>query len=245
MTTQQTATPLGGSPQAATTHAATTQAATTQAATTTRALLAGGVLAGPVFVGVAGVQVLTRDGFDLSRHPISLLSLGDLGWVQIANFVVAGLLSLAFAIGMRRVLHPGRGGTWGPLLVGAYGVGLVAGGVFVADPSLGFPPGAPEGVPATFSWHAVLHGVAPALAFNAMIVACFVFVRRFAGLRERGWVWYSVLTGVAALVLTAWPDQDGISVRLAIAVALTFAWETALAARLMAEPAARKGSTSA
>jgi hypothetical protein len=97
----------------------------------TRALLACGVVAGPLFLAVAVLQALTREGFDLSRHPLSLLSLGELGWIQIANFVVAGLLSVAFAVGLRRVLHLGRGGTWGPLLIGTYGVGLIMGGVFV------------------------------------------------------------------------------------------------------------------
>ena len=38
----------------------------------------------------------------------------DLGWIQITTFVVTGLLWVAFAVGMRRVRHPGRGGTWGP-----------------------------------------------------------------------------------------------------------------------------------
>jgi uncharacterized protein DUF998 len=76
----------------------------------TRRLLICGVLAGPFFVAVAGVQVATRDGFDLARHLLSLLSLGDLGWIQIGNFVVSGLLSIAFAVGMRRALHPGRAG---------------------------------------------------------------------------------------------------------------------------------------
>jgi hypothetical protein len=54
------------------------------------------------------------DGFDLSRHPISLLSLGSLGWIQIANFVVTGGLYVACAVGMWRALRPGRNGTWGP-----------------------------------------------------------------------------------------------------------------------------------
>jgi Protein of unknown function (DUF998) len=85
---------------------------------TTRALLAGGAVAGPLFIIVGLLQAVTREGFDLRRHPLSLLSNGDLGWIQIANFVVTGLLFAAAAVGMRRVMHPGRGGTWGPLLVG-------------------------------------------------------------------------------------------------------------------------------
>jgi hypothetical protein len=121
-----------------------------------RILLACGVIAGPLFVGVAALQALTRDGFDLSRHRLSRLSLGDLGWIQITNFVVAGLLSTAFAVGMWLVLHPGRAGTWGPILTGVFGAGLAAGGVFVPDPCLGFSPGAPgdarRGTPAKQRW---------------------------------------------------------------------------------------------
>jgi hypothetical membrane protein len=115
----------------------------------TRALLACGVVAGPLFVAVALLQALTRDGFDLGRHPLSLLSLGELGWIQITNFVVAGLLSVAFAVGLRRVLHPGRGGRWGPLLVGAYGVGLIMGGVFVTDAGPASPPAPRPGRPSS------------------------------------------------------------------------------------------------
>ena len=47
--------------------------------TLTRALLAAGVVAGPLFYVMVGIQALTRPGFDIRRHPLSLLSLGDLG----------------------------------------------------------------------------------------------------------------------------------------------------------------------
>jgi hypothetical membrane protein len=199
----------------------------------TRALLACGVVAGPLFLAVAVLQALTRDGFDLSRHPLSLLSMGELGWIQIANFVVAGLLSVAFAVGLRRVLQPGRGGRWGPLLVGAYGVGLIMGGVFVTDAGAGFPPGAPAGAPEQLSWHGVLHAIAPVLAFLSLIAACFVLARRFAGLGQRGWATYCVATGVALLGLLAWPDQDTVIVQLAVAIVLGWAWLSVLAARLL------------
>jgi hypothetical membrane protein len=102
----------------------------------TRALLTCGA-PGPVFVTTVAAQALLRDGFDLRRHPISLLSLGALGWIQVTAFVVAGLLSLAFAMGLRQVLHPGPAGTWAPALVGIFGLGLVVGGVFRPDPALG------------------------------------------------------------------------------------------------------------
>ncbi|HEU4945709.1 MAG TPA: DUF998 domain-containing protein [Kribbella sp.] len=201
----------------------------------TSALLAAGVAAGPVFILTAVAQILFRDGFDLSRHPLSLLSLGDLGWIQITNFVVSGLLVLAFAVGLRQVLHPGRAGTWGPILVCAFGVGLILGGAFLTDPSLGFPVGAPADLPETRSRHAIVHDLAPGLALDAIIVATIVVARRFARGRQWSWVAYCAATGTAVLVLSFWPSLDGISIRLALAVATAFAWVSALAVRLRAD----------
>jgi hypothetical protein len=80
---------------------------------TTR-LLVCGIVAGPLFLVTWLIQAFAREGFDPTRHPISLLSLGSLGWIQIANFLVAGALFVAFAVGMRRVLHPSRSGIWAP-----------------------------------------------------------------------------------------------------------------------------------
>lgn len=76
----------------------------------TRALLAAGVIAGPLYIAVGLVQMLIRPGFDIRRHELSLMSNGDLGWIQIGNFVVTGLLSIACALGVRRVLRGSRGG---------------------------------------------------------------------------------------------------------------------------------------
>jgi hypothetical membrane protein len=211
----------------------------------TRALLTCGAVAGPLFLGVAAAQVALRAGFDLTRHPLSLLSLGDLGWIQSANFVLAGILSLAAAVGIRRTLRPARGGAWGPRLVGVYGVGLVVAGIFTADPSMGFPAGAPAGNPETLSWHAVLHGVGAMLAFPSLILASFVLARTFGALGRPGWAAYSVATGVVTLAVTFWPGQDGISLRLAVGAALTFGWLSAVTARLAAPAPGRVGSASA
>jgi len=203
--------------------------------TGTRALLACGVVAGPLFVAVGLLQMLTRDGFDPTRHPLSLLSLGELGWVQIANFVVAGLLFAASAVGMRRVLHPGRAGTWGPLLVGVYGLGLIMGGVLVADPALGFPPGTPDGIPDQMSWHGTLHAVAPVLASLALIAACLVFARRFAGLRRRGWAAFCVAVAVIDLAPAPLSGHDLFVPVLGVSAALGLGWVSVMAARLLTE----------
>jgi hypothetical protein len=124
----------------------------------TRLQLVAGIIAGPLFIAVWAIQAFTREGFRPAFHPLSLLALGEQGWVQIANFVVTGLLYIVFATGMRRLLHPGRAGTWAPILVALVGVGLVVAGVFTTDPGAGFPVGAPAGAP-VMSWHGAVHEV--------------------------------------------------------------------------------------
>lgn len=201
----------------------------------TRALLACGVLAGPLFIVVGLLQMLTRDGFDPIRHPLSLLSLGDLGWAQIANFVVAGALFVAAAVGMRRALRAGPGRTWGPLLVGVYGAALVMGGVFVADPALGFPPGTPDGIPEQVSWHGAVHTVAPVLASLTLGAAGLVSARRFAALGRRGWAAWSVAVAVVGLAPAPLGNHDLFFVLLGLTVAHGLVWLSALAARLRAD----------
>ncbi|MGH3363934.1 MAG: DUF998 domain-containing protein [Nocardioidaceae bacterium] len=209
-------------------------------------LLLCGAAAGPLFTAVVLVQVLTRDGFDLSHQPLSLLSLGELGWVQVTNFVTAGALMVALALGMSRVLTAGPGRTWAPLLTALNGVGLILGGLFLPDPGLGFPPGTPDGIPSDLSWHGILHAGAPPLAFAALVVCCFVFVRRSAAER-RGRMLYAGATGLSVLVLSLWPGQEGMGVRLFLAVAVGLAWTTFVALDLRtslesASPVLRPGS---
>jgi len=195
-------------------------------------LLACGVIAGPVFLVVAIVQALTRPGYDLARHPISMLSLGDLGWIQSANFIASGVLMLAFAVGLRRLLRGGRGGTWGGALIGVFGAGLIVAGVFVPDPAWGFPLGAPDGIPSQLSWHAALHGVGFTLAFVGVSLACLVFARRSLARGERILAAYAVCSALIALVLSGWPGTDGASVRYFVAAAIVWAWTVVLAVRL-------------
>jgi hypothetical protein len=198
----------------------------------TRALLTCGVVAGPLFVGVAILEILTRPGYDLGRHPISLLSLGDFGWIQIANFVGSGVLTIGFAVGVRRVLHGGPGGTWGPLLIGVYGAGLIVAGVFVPDPAWGFPPGSAAGVSSQPSWHLTLHGVGFVSAFSAISLACLVFARRSMVLGQRRLAAYAVLTAAVAMTLAGWPGTDGAAVRYFAAAVIVWSWIVVLALRL-------------
>lgn len=204
----------------------------------TRTLLACGVIAGPLFVVTFLAEGATRAGYDPLRHPVSSLALGDYGWMQTANFVVAGLLTLAFAVGMRRAFRPPRRSIWGPLLIGVWGVGLIGAGIFPTDPVSGYPPGAPDRL-LGYSVHGAMHDLAFSLpAFVALSAACFVFGRWFAVWGERGWAAYSALTGlvfvVAFVLSSAGFGQAGGLVDLAglfqrVAVIVGFGWLTLLA----------------
>lgn len=145
----------------------------------TRSLLGYGVIAGPLYLVVAVIQILTRAGFDPTRHAWSMLANGGPGWVQIANFAVTGAMTLAFAVGLRRALGSGTAATWAPRLIGVYGASLVAAGIFRADPGQGFPVGTPDG-PGVISWHGMAHLAAGAVGFTCLAIAFFVLARRYA-----------------------------------------------------------------
>jgi hypothetical protein len=202
--------------------------ATAKASQQTSRLLSGGIVAGPLFLVVWAPQAFTRDGFEPERHPISLLSLGDLGWLQIANFVVTGALFVACAVGLRRVVHPGRGGTWGPRLIGALGSGLITAGVFVTDAGAGFPAGAPEGTP-EMSWHGVLHEVGYVVVMLSWTAACFVLRSRFVTSGRRGWARACLVAVAAVVVISAWPHPDSFTIRIVIATAVQFGFIAAVA----------------
>jgi len=204
----------------------------TPAQRVTRSLLGYGVIAGPVYVAVALAQALTRDGFDLRRHQWSLLANGPLGWVQITNFALTGLMVVACAVGLRRALAGGPGARWAPRLLGVYGVSLVAAGVFRADPALGFPAGTPEG-PGEVSWHGLLHFAAGGIGFACLAAACFAIARRYAAEGRRGFARWSRATGAVfltgfAMLASSGGSKAGTLVFTAAVIAV-WAWLSAVA----------------
>jgi hypothetical protein len=174
-----------------------------------------------------------------------MMSLGDLGWIQITNFILTGLLVIAGAIGLRRLAQGDQRLRRGALLLGIYGLGVLGGGIFVTDPALGFPPGTPDTYPQTMSWHGLLHFVFGQIGFLALIAASFVYARYFAKNNIRGWAIFSALTGgiflfaIIATVATAGGDGS-IWALLALyaAVVLAWIWLSALSYRMRTQLAA-------
>ena len=79
-----------------------------------RTLLSCGVVSGPIFLLIFVVQILIHPDFHFARGEPSMLSVGPLGWIQIANFVVGGSLVIAGGLGVRRVSRLSKGRFWGP-----------------------------------------------------------------------------------------------------------------------------------
>lgn len=210
----------------------------------TRLLLLCGAVAGPLFILTVLIQDYTRPSYDPRLQPLSLLSLGDWGWVQIVNFVLAGALNLCYAWGLWRRLHPGRAGTWGPILVGVYGLGLVTVGVFRTDPSNGYPPGVPA--VSQPSWHGAIHALVALFTFLALAAALGVFVRFFLARQERWWAFYCLASAVLILVIFFGGIANATLAARTLRLAVLIGWMAAslIAVRLLCDLEAVRQRTS-
>ncbi|TCC39100.1 DUF998 domain-containing protein [Kribbella capetownensis] len=193
-------------------------------------LLWCGVVAGPLFVLAFLLQgALKGSGYDALRHPVSSLELGAHGWIQVANFLVVGLLTIAFAVGLWR---PGLRA--GAVLIALWGVGLIGAGLFTTDPVSGFPLGTPASSDYTTS--GAVHDAFSLPAF-LLLAAAQVVLSRGHGPR---WMIYSLLSATAFLVFfflasagfsqaSAFVDLAGLFQRLTVTIGS--AWLVALAVR--------------
>jgi Protein of unknown function (DUF998) len=218
------------------THAATTVDAHGTVPVPTRTLLIAGAVSGPLFAAVATAQVLLREGFDLRRHPLSQLATGGPGFVQIANFIVAGIGVLCLTIGAHRTITDGVGRRSLAPLIAVFGVGLIASGIFVMDPENGFPIGTPDGPAPSMSWHGIGHLVAVTVAYTGLAAACIVLTVRMAR-RRAGWA--AALNAAAALVFLAPVHPAWASIQIAFNGLVAFTWTTAVALWLLGTDAGR------
>ena len=150
-----------------------------------------GMVAPIVFYAVMIVLGQLTPGYDALSRFGSELSLGRLGPIMIANFILLGICEIAFAVWLRQVIGPQRSGRLGAAMVGVAGVAFVVAGVFVTDPQGTVPP----------TTHGILHVVAALLLFPlAMPTAGLAMARRFRH-HQRGFAFYSAITAVATPVL--------------------------------------------
>ncbi len=194
-----------------------TAIATTSTSSSTRALLTCGAVASPLWAAVSLAQAAVRPGFDLTQQPLSALSIGPSGWVQILNFVVAGVLTVLGSVGLRRAI-----GGWAPRLLAVNGAGMVAAGFFVMDP-LGAP----------LTWHSYGHMAAGTISFGTLIAACYVLGRRYRKAGDQRRAVASRVAGTALLVgdLYAMSGSPAGSLALAAGAITAMLWVSFVAAQ--------------
>jgi len=154
-------------------------------------LAAAGIAAMVIFTVVAVVHSLLRSDHSLVSDPISALATGPSGWVQDVNFVICGMLLIAYPIGLHLGVRPSRWGMVGPALLVLSAIGVVLAGFFPAVDASG-----------AFSNDQVGHTVASFMAFLGTGIGLIVMSRRLAG--EPSWrdlAAYTLATAIAIVVL--------------------------------------------
>jgi Protein of unknown function (DUF998) len=217
--------------------------------TQARGLLAAGAVGAPLFVLAFFLEGAFRPGYHPARDMVSALDLSSDGWQQIANFLVAGALILAFAAGVRGAVPAGRASRWGPRLLALTGAGLMVSGIFMPDATRGYPAGAPAGPAPGSSWHNTLHGLGALVWVVSVSLAGFVFARYFLAARRPLLAGYSIASGVVVLVsfLVSFSGSSQTSGFLAshgglverVAGVAAMAWVTVLALHLLPRAATR------
>lgn len=155
--------------------------------TAARAGIVGPVLFTATFVAL---ELVRGSSYDRVSETVSALEAGPHGWVQQANFVVFGLLTIAFAVGLHGAVAPSRRGLAGPLLVGISGVGALLAAAFPVEEGTAGRTVSPVG-----------HTVAGTMFFATSAIALVVLSRRLAkDPRWSGLAGYAAAAGTVAII---------------------------------------------
>jgi hypothetical protein len=171
---------------------ATLTTGTSRSPRTTRRAAAWAGIAGPVLFTATFVALeqVRGSSYDRVAEVVSALEAGPHGWVQRANFVVFGALTLVFAAGLHRAIAPTRRGLAGPALFAVSGVGLFLAAAFPVRMDPAGATYAPTG-----------HLVAGLMFFGTSAVALVVLSRRLAAdPRWAGLAPVAAAAGVLALL---------------------------------------------
>ena len=175
-----------------------------------RQLAWAGIIGPTLFVGIFMLEGWLRPSYEPLKMYVSELSLGLRGWIQIANFVVFGLLLLVFTRAVAAEFQSGKASRGGIILLTILAICFLISGPFVMD-----PPSTPQN---QMTFQGTLHGIFGAIVFLLMPVSCFVFLRRFR--EDPKWQflqWWTLALGIiitAAVVLmtiaTKLPDTQNL-----------------------------------
>ena len=192
-----------------------------------RLALLGGVIGPPVFVAVFLVDGFIHPAYNAVTDFVSELSRGELGWLQIANFLFLALSMLVFAAGIRWGVRRGPGSAAGAVIFAIVGASLIVSGTFVTDAHTS----------AVKTTTGMIHDLAALPVFGGVVAACFVFARRYHGAMRI----YSIATGIFVvvsfvLIFAVGSALDIIGIMQRVTIIAGWTWITVLALLLRAEP---------
>jgi hypothetical protein len=197
-----------------------------------RAGVIAGLLAGPFFLVSVGLNTWASTGYlrQLGWEFVggeqvpwpSSLACGPYGWLQVATFVITGLLITVLALAVRDQLPLRRARSFAVLFLALLGVALMLAGFRVDVPMLS------GGNPAT--WHGWVHGIAFLLIIAMGVLAPLAMALAVRG--DPGWrpiMVVSVAAGALFIVflLVPWGNASFL-----LAIVTVFMWLAWVAARL-------------
>jgi hypothetical membrane protein len=175
-----------------------------------------GIIAPILFTLLVIIESLLRPGYSQIFNDVSDLGLGPYSIIQNINFIIFGLLSIGFAIGLGTNL-PHRAGKATKWLVIVFGLCIILAGVTLFS----------VGPDVTYAKDVVAHGLVSAIAFLVIMVAQFLAWQALRG--SDGAIWgryriYSLISGLLSILAliflsyTQFSSFHGASERLFIAV---------------------------
>jgi hypothetical membrane protein len=165
---------------------------------TTKLLLTCGQLGCILFIVLFLIQGQLRDAYSPLKFPISSLSIGRWGWIQVTNFLISGSLIFLFAIGFRRATPLLKNSLWTSRLFGAVGLGLFGAGLCSSDPVYGYPMSEPIRI-AQFTITGHLHDFFSILVFVCLPICCFKMRNRFKEFNNKKWATYTLISVIGML----------------------------------------------
>ena len=130
-----------------------------------------GIIGSALFVAIFTIEGWLRPGYAPLKMYVSALSLGPRGWIQMANFLLFGVLLFVFTRLIAAEFQAGKAARAGLVLLTIISCCYFISGPFVMDPT---------GTPLSqVTVHGTVHGIAGAIVFILMPVTIFVYLGRF------------------------------------------------------------------
>jgi len=151
-----------------------------------------GLIAPILFVLIFTIEGLFRENYSAMKNFISELSIGNKGWIQIANFLIFGFLFFVFSMGLLQEFQKRRLSTTGPILFLILASCYFFSGPFVTDSGTIFTQ--------QKSVHGIIHGVLGAIVFLLMTISTWTFLKLFK--KEKAFKSLKNVTLFFAIILT-------------------------------------------